>query len=113
MTGPADGLYVGRGIKNDSEISDPALGRLELPLLKWGARGTSTFGRKNQAFGFRPVEFEVPLRSPGGGVGSYIGDTDVNFGGAGRGQLGKSSTCRRDTQGPESGGVDRKEDSPD
>lgn len=81
MTGPADGLYVGRGIKNDSEISDPALGRLELPLLKWGARGASTFGRRNQEFGFRPVESEVPLRSPGRGVGSYIGDTDMNFGG--------------------------------
>ena len=47
-----------------------AVGRLELPLLKWGGWGASTFGKKNQEFGFRPVESEMPPRSPGRGVGS-------------------------------------------
>ena len=79
MKGPADALNVGRGIQNDSKICDPGSWKAGITVTEMGRMGRSRFGRKNQEFGFRPVELEMSLWSPGGGVDSSFRDTKVDF----------------------------------
>ena len=61
-----------------------AVGRLELQLLKWGGWGGAGLAGKIE-FGFRPVEMEMSLGSPGGGVDSSLRDTKVDFRGCAEG----------------------------
>lgn len=55
-----------------------AVRSLEMQLLKWGRWGRAGLAGKIE-FDFRPVELEMSLGSPGGGVDSSLRDTKVDF----------------------------------